>query len=125
MKVLLSIKPQFVKEIFNGNKKFEYRKAIFKNKDIKTIIIYATMPVGKIVGEFEIDRILVEHPSKIWEKTKRYSGITQDYYDEYFEGRERAYAIQIKSVFEYKHPICPYFNNNDFTAPQSFKYLVD
>ncbi|MCX6053262.1 MAG: ASCH domain-containing protein [Campylobacterales bacterium] len=125
MKVLLSIKPQFVTEIFNGNKKFEYRKAIFKNKDIKTIVIYATMPVGKIVGEFEIDKILVEHPSKIWEKTKKYSGITQDYYDEYFEGREKAYAIQIKSINEYKFPICPYLNNNDFTAPQSFKYLVD
>lgn len=124
MKVLLSIKPQFVKEIFNGNKKFEYRKAIFKKKDIKTIVIYATMPIGKIVGEFEIDRILVEHPSKIWEKTKRYAGITQDYYDEYFEGKERAYAIQIKSINEYKYPICPY-SNNDFTAPQSFKYLVD
>ena len=26
MKVLLSIKPEFVREIFAGNKKFEYRK---------------------------------------------------------------------------------------------------
>lgn len=63
MKVLLSIKPEFVKEIFNGNKKFEYRKAIFKNKDVKTIVIYATMPVGKIVGEFDIDYIIEKHPN--------------------------------------------------------------
>jgi len=125
MKVLLSIKPQFVKEIFNGNKKFEYRKAIFKNTDIKTIVIYATMPVGKIVGEFEIDQILTAHPSKIWEKTKNFSGITQDYYDEYFEGRNKAYAIQIKSINEYEYQLCPYANNNNFTAPQSFKYLLD
>lgn len=125
MKVLLSIKPQFVQEIFDGTKKYEYRKIIFKNKNVKTIVIYATKPVGKIVGEFEIDRILVEHPSEIWKKTEKYAGITQAYYDEYFEGREKAYAIQIKSVNEYKYPICPFANNNDFVPPQSFKYLID
>ncbi len=125
MKVLLSIKPQFVKEIFNGTKKFEYRKAIFKNKDITTIVVYATMPVGKIVGEFEIDEILMEHPSKIWQKTKKHSGVSEEFYDEYFSGRDKAYAIKIKSLNEYSEPICPYINNDNFTAPQSFKYMLD
>lgn len=125
MKVLLSIKPQFVKEIFNGNKKFEYRKAIFKNENIKTIVVYATMPIGKIVGEFEIDTILMAHPSDIWQKTKKHSGITEEFYDEYFSGRDMAYAIKIKSLNEYREPICPYTNNANFTAPQSFKYILD
>ena len=57
MKVLLSIKPQFVEEIFSGKKRFEYRKSIFKRDNIKSVIIYCTMPVGKIVGEFEIEDI--------------------------------------------------------------------
>lgn len=125
MKVLMSIKPQFVKEIFNGNKKFEYRKAIFKNKDIKTVVVYATMPIGKIIGEFEIDTILVEHPSEIWQLTKEYSGITEEFYDEYFSGRDIAYAIKIKSLNEYNEPICPYANNANFKAPQSFKYILE
>lgn len=30
MKVLLSIKPEFVEKIFAGEKKFEYRRTIFK-----------------------------------------------------------------------------------------------
>ena len=46
MKVLLSIKPEFAEKIFNGTKKYEFRKSIFKNKvwwnkqrrGIKTII---------------------------------------------------------------------------------------
>ena len=29
MKVVLSIKPQFANKIFDGTKKFEFRKAIF------------------------------------------------------------------------------------------------
>ena len=30
MKVLLSIKPEFVEKIFSGEKRFEYRKFAFK-----------------------------------------------------------------------------------------------
>ncbi len=125
MKVLLSIKPKFANEIFDGNKKYEYRKVIFKNKDIKTIVVYSTMPEGKIIGEFEIDEILEEHPDKIWDMTKEYSGISAEFYNEYFNHREKAYAIKIKSVKKYSEPICPYINNQDFSAPQSFKYLID
>ena len=84
MKVLLSIKPQFVDEIFNGNKRYEYRKSIFRNPNVRSIIIYATMPVGKIVGEFDIEEILEEHPKTLWEKTKKYSGVSEEFYNHYF-----------------------------------------
>jgi len=123
MKVLLSIKPQFVKEIFNGTKKFEYRKAIFKNRDIKTVVIYATMPIGKVVGEFEIDSIIEKHPQDIWEETKQYSGVSKEFYYQYFHGRDKGYAIGIKRLKEYKKPKCPHKLYGKFTAPQSFKYV--
>ena len=43
--------------IFNYLKRtFEYRKNIFK-KDISSVIIYSTKPVGKIVGEFSFKKI--------------------------------------------------------------------
>lgn len=124
MKVLLSIKPKFVEQIFNGNKKFEYRKTIFKRKDIKSIVIYSTMPVGKIVGEFDIKNILMDEPKSLWEKTKYHSGITEDFYDNYFMNRDRGYAIEIKSLKKYDEPICPHEAYENFTAPQSFKYLL-
>ena len=97
MKVLLSIKPEFVKEIVNGNKKYEYRKLIFKRDDISTVVVYATKPYGKVVGEFEIDNIISDSPSVIWEKTKKYAGTSKQFYNEYFEGRDQAFAIKIKS----------------------------
>jgi len=123
MKVLLSIKPEFVKEIFSGNKKFEYRKAIFKNKNVRKVVIYATMPIGKIVGEFEIDSIIEKHPDDLWEETKLFSGVSQDFYYQYFKGREKAFAIAITKLKEYKTPICPYKKYDNFYAPQSFKYI--
>ncbi len=123
MKVLLSIKPQYVEEIFNGSKKYEYRKAIFKNRDVKTIVIYATMPIGKIVGEFDIDEIIEKHPSDIWDETSEYSGVSEEFYSQYFEGRDKGYAIGIKKLKQYKKPKCPHSLYDNFTAPQSFKYI--
>lgn len=123
MKVLLSIKPEFVKEIFNGSKKYEFRKAIFKNKDVKTVVIYSTMPVGKIVGEFDIEYILEDHPTLLWESAKEYAGVSRDFYDKYFDGRDKGFAIKIKSLKKYIKPICPYSSNDNFVAPQSYKYI--
>ncbi|WP_270985525.1 ASCH domain-containing protein [Campylobacter helveticus] len=122
MKALLSIKPEFAEAIFNGKKKFEYRKVIFKKK-VKYIQVYVTKPVGKIIGEFEIEEIIKDNPIRIWERTKGYSGIKKSLYMQYFQNRQVAYAIKIKKINKYKKPLCPYNEYDSFTAPQSFKYI--
>ncbi|MGG4397402.1 hypothetical protein ABEX25_24145 [Paenibacillus thiaminolyticus] len=94
MNVLLSIKPEFVEKIFNNEKLYEYRKTIFRQK-INKVFIYSTMPVGKIVGEFSVAAILHDHPEHIWELTNECSGITYDFFLQYFGEKEEAYAIQI------------------------------
>lgn len=77
MKILLSIKPEYAQRIFKGEKKYEYRKRLFKRNDINSIVVYVTKPVGKVIGEFEIAEILEDNPMIIWEKTKKYSGISK------------------------------------------------
>lgn len=123
MKVLLSIKPEFVEKILSGEKLFEYRKAIFKRPEVKSVVIYSTMPEGKIVGEFLIGEIIAKHPRELWEETKDVSGIERKFFDEYFTERSIAYAIQIKNLIEYDTPIDPYKLDPNFKAPQSFKYV--
>jgi predicted transcriptional regulator len=123
MKVLLSIKPEFVKEIVMGKKKFEYRKSIFKRENITSVVVYATKPYGKVVGEFEIENILVDKPENIWKKTREYSGITKSYFKSYFKGKDKGFAIQIKKFNEYERPMdLSEFDNNLKVAPQSFCY---
>ena len=56
--VLLSIKPEYVDAIFAGSKHYEFRRRIFANRDIERIIVYASSPVQRVVGEFEIDEII-------------------------------------------------------------------
>ena len=124
MKALLSIKPEFVEEIIEGRKKFEYRKKLFKRSDISSIVVYATKPYGKVVGEFEIETILEENIDKLWSDTKHLSGISEEFFYEYFKDRDSGFAIQIKKFKEYKkHLELSEFDSTIKTAPQSFCYI--
>lgn len=121
MKVLLSIKPEFVRAIFDGTKKFEYRKAIFA-KPVTTVVVYSTKPVGMIVGEFTIKTILCGTPQQLWEKTFHNSGVTKEFLVRYFAGCKKGYAIQIENPILYNKPINPFTAFSSFVAPQSFQY---
>ena len=122
MRALLSIKPEYAEKILSGVKKYEFRKAIFK-KDVDTVVIYATKPVGKIIGEFKVKDILRDQPGRLWDKTKEYSGISQSFFDQYFNGRNQAFAIQIKNPFRYNEPYDLKKLLPKGIAPQSFCYI--
>jgi predicted transcriptional regulator len=122
MKVLLSIKPEFAFKIFEGTKKFEFRKVIFKNPNIKTVVVYASSPVQQVIGEFEIDDILSFEPDAIWKMTKKYSGITEEFFYEYFSDRDVAHAIKIKNTRKYKKPL-DIRESFNVIPPQSYVYL--
>jgi predicted transcriptional regulator len=125
MKVLLSIKPKFAQKIFDGTKQFEFRKAIYKNKEISTIVVYASYPIQKVIGEFKVEYILSNHPDVLWEKTKDQSGISRAYFGEYFEDRNVGFAIKVSETKEYLEPLCLKKDFNINFPPQSFMYLKD
>lgn len=119
--ILLSINPQYVERIMCGKKKFEFRKNVCK-RNVDKIVIYSTSPVMKVVGEAEVEEVLVDEPQKIWNVTEEYSGVEREFFDEYYEGREQAVAYKLKSVVEYDKP--KMLNEYGIkSAPQSFCYL--
>lgn len=125
MKVLLSIKPEYAEKILQGKKKYEFRKAIFKNPNVKTVVIYATMPVGKVVGEFDFDEVLSDSPSAIWSETRNFSGISKSFFNSYFSGRKTAHAIKVREVRRYENPFPLKKLIPNGSAPQSYRYLDD
>lgn len=78
MDVLLSIKPRFASAIFSGEKQFEFRRAIFKDKNVKKVYVYASKPIGLVIGEFEIEEVITEEPNSLWNITKSASGIAKN-----------------------------------------------
>ena len=122
MDAILSIKPQFVKEIIAGRKFYEFRKKGFK-EHIRKVYVYASSPICRIVGEFTLGDILEGKPEDIWSLTGKHAGITREYFNEYYNQREIAFALEIKSFVAYDEPINPYITLERFTPPQSFCYV--
>ena len=119
--ILLSIHPKFVDKIMTGEKKFEFRRVIAKRNPNK-IIIYSTSPVCKVIGEAEVEDIIIDNPEKVWKETKKFSGVEKEFYLEYFDNRDLAVAYKLKNVIKYISPI----DLKDFgikVAPQSFVYV--
>ena len=120
--VLLSIKPQYADKILNGDKKFEFRRLLYKSPNVDKIVIYATSPVKKVVGEFDIAQVHSMELEDLWEQTMEYSGIEKCFYDSYFAGKEVGHAIEVKQATRYAKP--KLLKDYDIThPPQSFIYL--
>lgn len=119
--ILLSINPNHVENILNGSKLYEFRKKACKRK-VDKIIIYSTTPVMKVVGEAEIEEVLIDAPEIIWKKTQKKSGIDKLFFDRYYENREQAVAYKLRNVRKYTKPrdLKEY---GVLSAPQSFQYV--
>ena len=122
MKVLLSIKPEFALKIFNGSKRYEFRRAIFRNQNVDRVIVYASNPTKLIIGEFEIEDIIHDELPDLWAKTKSHAGISKKRFFDYFINRSKGYAIEVKTTRMYDNPVS--LNSLMVSSPpQSFMYL--
>jgi len=109
-------------KIFDGSKRYEYRRSIFKREEVATVVVYASYPIKRVIGEFEIEEILHEGLEALWKKTECYAGITKKRFLDYFENREKGYAIKVKEARIYNTPI-PLNKLMVLCPPQSFTYL--
>jgi predicted transcriptional regulator len=125
MLVLLSIRPPHVENIFSGLKTFEYRRKLFSRTDVRTVLVYCTKPIGKIVGEFDIDGVIQDKPERLWLKTRAGSGITKQYFQDYFFGREVGFALKIGDVRLFSKQLDPRDLIANFFPPQSYMYMAE
>ena len=121
MKILLSVKPEYVYKILDKSKRFEFRHKLAREK-IDSIVLYATHPVMKIVGEVTVTGTITLSPTALWEKTKLHAGISREKYRKYFSGRKTASAYILGEVIQYDIPI-ELETLGIKKAPQSFIYL--
>ena len=120
-KMLLSIKPEYVDKIISGQKKYEFRKFRCR-EEIDTIVIYATAPVKKVIGEGALLDIIEGDVEYVWHKTKSFGGILEKDYKAYYEGRKVAIAYKLGKVTLYDKPMELKDLGLDY-VPQSFAYI--
>lgn len=123
MNVLISIKPEFVEKIISHEKRYEFRRRIFK-KEVKNVIIYSTAPSKKIVGYFELEGIIKDSPKNLWNFCSDFAGINEKDFFNYFEGLSKGFALKIGHLELFENFV-DVDSLEGFSAPQSFKYLDD
>lgn len=117
----MSIRPPYAEAIFRGEKRFEFRRAIFR-KAVDVVVVYTTSPTSLVVGEFDVSEIISESIEDLWSRTSRYAGIDKEPFFDYFRGRSVGYAIAIGKVRKYKKPL-ELADTFGIRAPQSFVYI--
>ena len=123
IRVLLSIKPEFAEMIFNGTKRYEFRRQLFRNSDVTCVVVYASSPIQKVIGEFEVAEIISLSPNRLWKSTKKYSGISKKFFEDYFHGKQLGHAIKIKKAKRYRRPLDLNETFDIVHPPQSFAYI--
>ena len=121
-KMLLSINPEHVDNILQGNKKVEFRKVKCKT-DVDQIVIYSTSPVMQVVAEATVEEVITGDILEVWHLTKAFAGISYKFYRKYYKGKKTAVAYKLCEVTPYSKPKAL----SDFGIsypPQSFLYLT-
>lgn len=120
-KAILSIRPEYVREILNTNKQYEYRKKAF-SKEVHCILIYETSPIKMVVAEAEIRSTIIGSPKEVWSITKDFSGISESAFFEYYNGCNIAVAYALGNVHKFEKPKA-LEEYGIHRAPQSFIYI--
>ena len=101
---IISIHPRYADAILNGDKTIELRRRIPRTAIGTRLWIYATRPLGAVVGSAIVSEVLRGSPKEIWKLCKADVSIARKDYDEYFEGAETAIGIVLTNVIR-RQPI--------------------
>ncbi len=122
MNVLLSMKPKYVEKVLSGEKKYEFRKRIWK-KDVDRVFIYSTSPVKRIVASFKPGEIVEGPPDDLWDRFKEGSGVSEREFKEYFRNSNSGYAIQVTDLDRCSIDDGLIDQSKGFVVPQSYYYI--
>lgn len=122
MNLIISIKYQYTEKIFNREKIYELRRN-FTKKQIDKIVIYESAPISRVVGEFEVEKVLHESLENLWDITKDFSCVDREFFEKYFKWKEYWYAIKIKNPKRYKEHklITDYWMKR---PPQNYAFVI-
>ena len=100
----------------------EFRKRIFSST-VERAFVYSSSPVKRIIGSFPISKIQKGSPLEIWKKYSEVGCIDKMRFDDYYQGHDIAYGIEIASFQKFCKAINPKDIDSEFRAPQSYCYI--
>ena len=90
---IISIHPRHAHAILDGAKTVELRRRIPSVSIGTRLWIYATRPLGAVIGTATVERIVRGEPQEIWLKFGHQTGIERPEYEAYFDGAREAIGL--------------------------------
>ncbi|OQW39135.1 MAG: hypothetical protein A4S12_11620 [Proteobacteria bacterium SG_bin5] len=95
---IISIHPHHAQAILDGAKTIELRRRIPQLSVGTRLWIYATRPVGAVIGVATVEGIVRGEPEQIWLEFGDQSGIGRDDFDSYFDGSDVAIGLLLANA---------------------------
>jgi predicted transcriptional regulator len=121
---LMSIHPRYAEAILEGRKHVEFRKRGLA-ADIGTVLVYATAPVGRLVGTFQLSDTMTASPTQLWQQFAEVGCIEREAFDAYYRGREVGVGLLVASPHKFDSPVRLDELAPSPAPPQSFSYIPD
>ncbi|MEB3286214.1 MAG: hypothetical protein VKJ04_01795 [Vampirovibrionales bacterium] len=120
----MPIKPVYAERLIRGEKHFEFRKRPI-SFDLTHMVVYASSPIKKILGVVKVNRVRIGSPDDTWYELKKYAGIGEHDFTNYFSNSDIAYSIEIEpsKTIRLSKQVSPKEIDPAFKVPQSFKYV--
>ncbi|NIJ09530.1 putative transcriptional regulator [Sphingomonas vulcanisoli] len=95
---IISIHPRHANAILDGAKTIELRRRIPYLSIGTRLWIYATRPIGAVIGMATVERIVRGDPEEIWLEFGDQAGIERIDFDAYFDGAQEAIGLILVDV---------------------------
>jgi len=118
----MSIQPSYAEAILQGSKLVEFRKRPIAG-DVSHVLVYATKPIGGIIGAFAIAGQKTASPQKLWEAFHEIAGIDLDSFEAYYGTLDEGTGIEVGEVLVAPHAFSLLETLGLTRAPQSFQFV--
>ncbi|MCB1121484.1 MAG: hypothetical protein KJT03_08045 [Verrucomicrobiae bacterium] len=124
--ILISLKPNYADLVFDGLKTAELRRRFAQHIQNRDVFVYVSSPVMELRGGFRVGQVWSGSPEEIWSMVSSLAGVSREVFDDYYQGLETAFALEIVDVWEFENPkslsdLRKQFPG--FAVPQSYRYL--
>jgi predicted transcriptional regulator len=123
-KILISVKPQYAESILAGAKLVEIRRRFSDRWVGCRAVLYASQPLGALVGEATVASVTRGRPADIWANFGPQIGCSWDDFEAYVASANEVSAIELRDVIPYQSPVSvaqvSHLLNTHLRPPQSF-----
>jgi predicted transcriptional regulator len=121
----MSIKPRWAQGIIKGSKTIELRRQVPQTQAGQPVLLYSTMPEGRIIGWCRISSITVSTPHDAWPGARMHADILEREFSEYFADASIAVSIRLSDAHELddKPTLAEMRESSAFHPPQTWRFF--